>query len=130
VDNVSPDTSPVRDPHTYAVIGAAMEVHRELGCGFLESVYEEALAIELERRSIPYQRQLPLPVRYKGQVLTANFRADFLCYESVLVELKAVVNLTAAEDAQVLNYLKATGIKIGLLFNFAEKSLFYKRYVL
>ena len=114
---------------TYAIIGAAMEVHRILGPGFLESVYEEALAHEFDLRGIPYQRQARLAVRYK-EVVAGEFRADFLVDGKVVVELKAIKALTGGDEAQLLNYLKGTGYRIGLLLNFGGGSLEYKRRVL
>jgi GxxExxY protein len=116
-----------RDPLTYAIIGAAIEVHRELGCGFLEAVYQEALAIEFAARGIPFCRETALPVRYKQQLLATGYRTDFICFESVLVELKAISQLSGIDDAQVLNYLKATGFSVGLLLNFGAPSLQWKR---
>ena len=118
-----------RDPETFAIIGAAMEVHRELGHGFLEAVYQEALAIELTARKIPFQREVPLSVAYKGQKLACSYRADFVCYENVLVELKAISQLTGADEAQVINEMKATGMQRALLINFGAPSLEYKRRV-
>ena len=107
-----------------------MEVHRELGGGFLEAVYQEALDLELQARSIPHQREVELPVFYKGQRLACEYRADFMCFESVVVELKAVTELGRVHEAQVFNYLKATGLEIGLLLNFGRQSLQYKRFIL
>jgi GxxExxY protein len=117
------------DPRTYAIIGAAMEVHRCLGCGFLESVYHEAMAIELLDRGIPYRQEEELQVRYKERMLRSSFRSDFVCYDSVIVELKALTGLSGTEESQVLNYLKATGFEVGLLLNFGTASLQHKRLV-
>ena len=118
-----------RDQQTHAIIGAAMEVHRQLGPGFLEPVYQEALAIELAARAIPFQPQCELHVYYKGQKLTCSYKADFVCYESVIVELKALKAITGVEEAQLLNYLKATRLERGLLVNFGRPSLEFKRFI-
>ena len=118
-----------KDPRTYAIIGAAMEVHRQLGCGFLEAVYQEALEIELKRAGVPAAPQVELPIFYRGQRLQCYYVADFVCYERIIVELKALSRLSGVEDAQVLNYLKATGLEVGLLLNFGTPSLQYKRLV-
>jgi GxxExxY protein len=106
-----------------------MEVHRELGCGFLEAVYQEALYLELATRQIPYQREIKLPIFYKRQKLTCDYRADLICFDSIVVELKALSDLSSIHEAQVINYLKATKYDIGLLINFGAKSLEYKRYI-
>lgn len=106
-----------------------MEVHKTLGSGFLESVYEEALAIEFDLRKVRYERQKGIDVFYKG-LLAKQFICDFLVGEKVLVELKALKAITGIEEAQVLNYLRATGLEVGLLINFGEQSLKYKRLVL
>ena len=106
-----------------------MEVHRELGFGFLEAVYQCALALEFKERDIPFQAEVPLPVRYKGKLLTCGYRADFICYEDFLVETKAIAGLTGADDAQLINELKAIGLQRGLLLNFGAPSLQFKRLV-
>jgi len=118
-----------KDQQTHAVIGAAMEVHRQLGPGFLEAVYQQALAIEFAARAVPFAREVELPVYYKEQRLACSYRADFVCYESVIVELKALQAITGVEDAQLLNYLKATRLERGLLLNFGHPSLEFKRFV-
>jgi GxxExxY protein len=117
------------DPRTYAIIGAAMEVHRHLGCGFLEGVYQEALAIEFTVRGIPFKAQIEMPVFYKAAKLESKYKPDFICFENVIVELKAISETGRIEDAQVLNYLKVSGFEIGLLLNFGKPSLDYKRFI-
>jgi len=119
-----------KDPQTYAIIGAAMEVHRELGKGFSERAYHLALKTELEFRQIPFQSEVELPVHYKGQRLDCHYRADLLCMNSVLVELKAHDGLTDADMSQVINYLKTSDLRRGLLLNFGANSLQFKRVVL
>ena len=118
-----------RDPQTYAIIGAAMEVHRQLGHGFLEAVYQEALALELESLEIPFQREVVLPIRYKGELLQCGYRADFICFKEVIVELKAVSQLTGVDEAQTINELKSTGLHRALLINFGAPRMEYKRLV-
>ena len=113
---------------TEQIIGAAMEVHSHLGSGFLESVYEEAMVVEFGLRGINYERQKTLDVFYKG-IKVKQFTCDLLVNGQVLVELKAIKNLTDIEMAQVLNYLKSTGLRLGLLFNFGAKSLEWKRII-
>ena len=111
---------------TYTIIGAAMEVHKILGPGFLESVYEEALCHELTLRGIPHLRQVPVQVRYKS-VVAGQFRADLLVDDKVVVELKATKGLTEVDEAQLINYLKGTGYRVGLLLNFGTTSLQHQR---
>ncbi len=116
-----------RDPQSGTIIGAAMEVHTLLGQGFLEAVYQEALAHELALRGIPFKREYPIPIRYKNVVLGAPYRADFLCFDDLIVEIKAISSLGGIEEAQLLHYLKATGMRVGLLLNFGAKSLEVRR---
>ncbi|CAN5456874.1 hypothetical protein BH18VER1_BH18VER1_17690 [soil metagenome] len=118
-----------KDPQSHAIIGAAMEVHRDLGHGFLELVYQTALALEFQERGIPYKAEVALPIRYKGKLLTCTYRADFVCFENFIVETKAISKLTSTDDAQLLNELKATGYERGLLLNFGNRSLEFKRVV-
>lgn len=114
----------------YAIAGAAIEVHKELGHGFLEAVYHEALEIELLERRIPFESRKPLKIQYKSKALQKEYVADFVCYGQIVVEIKALPHLSGNETAQVLNYLKATGLKLGLLFNFgSEGRIEWKRLV-
>jgi GxxExxY protein len=113
---------------TRNIIGAAMEVHKVLGAGFVESVYEESLAIEFDLRKIPYERQKPIDILYKGK-LAKHFVCDFLVYDKIIVELKAIKTLSDIEMAQVLSYLKGTGLGLGLLLNFGASSLECKRLI-
>ena len=113
---------------TGEIIGSAMEVHSRLGPGFLESVYEEALAVEFELKKIKYERQKSLPVFYRDMIIK-NFTCDFLVDGQIIVELKALKEIAEIERLQVINYLKASGLEIGLLLNFGGKSLEYKRLI-
>ena len=117
-----------RDEETYAIIGAAMAVHRELGHGFLEAVYQAALEHEFRLQSIPFEREKRLPVSYRGELI-AEYQADFICFGTVIVELKALRKLSGVEEARVINYLKATGLQKGLLLNFGAPGLEHKRLV-
>jgi GxxExxY protein len=115
----------------YAIMGAAMDVQRELGSGFLESVYQEALEMEFTLRQIPFESQKTIKIAYKGETLKKEFIADLVCFGKIIVELKAQDSLSGKEEAQVLNYLKATGIKLGLVINFgSHPKLEWKRLVL
>ena len=115
---------------SFKIIGACIEVHKTLGCGFLEPVYQEALEIEFKNQSIPFEREKELKIYFKGIELRKRYNADFVFYEKIIVEVKALSQLVSDHEAQLLNYLKATGCKLGLLVNFGEKSLRYKRLVL
>ena len=106
-----------------------MTVHRELGCGFLEAVYQDALEKEFQHLNIPYAREVKLPVFYRGEQLNSYYQADFICFDSVIVELKALQRLSGTEEAQVINYLKASNLHRALLVNFGTKSLQHKRLV-
>ena len=106
-----------------------MAVHSELGNGFLEAVYQEALAVEFKHVGIPFVREVELPIRYRGTLLATCYRADFLCYESIVVELKAIECMTSREESQLLNYLNASRKEKGLLLNFGSRSLEFKRMV-
>jgi GxxExxY protein len=111
------------DGQTYGIIGAAFEVHKRLGPGFLEAVYREALSVELAERGIPFSREVDIPVFYKGKELQTGYRSDFVCHASIVVEIKAISKIGDVEMAQVLNYLRATGFQKALLFNFGAQSL-------
>jgi GxxExxY protein len=121
------ETNRKRDPETYAVIGAAMAVHRELGAGFLEDVYHEALMMEMSERNIPFLHEVDLPIFYKGQPMQKVYRTDFVCFDTIIVELKALSEISGREKAQVINYLRASNYDRGLLLNFGSDSLHYTR---
>jgi GxxExxY protein len=112
----------------YQIVGAAMEVSNQLGCGFLEAVYQEALEIELGERRIPNVPQKVIRVSYKGRMLKKEYIADFLCHDQIIVEIKAIKAITGIEEAQLLNYLKATDLPVGLIVNFGSPQLEWKRY--
>jgi len=114
----------------FKIVGAAMEVYNDLGSGFLEAVYQEALEIEFLRQNIPFESQKFLSIEYKGQHLQKSYVADFLLYGKIIVEVKALDRLSGTEEAQVLNYLKATGQRVGVLLNFGNaRELEWKRYI-
>ena len=123
-------TELVYKEESYNIIGSCMEVHKELGPGFLEPVYQEAVAIQFRNDSIPFEKEQELVINYKRIKLQKHYIADFVCFGKIIVELKALNNLNTSHEAQVLNYLKATGYKLGLLVNFGESKLTYKRLVL
>jgi len=114
----------------FQIIGAAIEVHKELGNGFLEAIYQEALQIELTNRNIPFQPQAELVIHYKGNQLHKRYFADLVCYGTIIVELKSLQKISSIEEAQLINYLKATGLKVGLIINFGvHGKLDWKRFV-
>lgn len=105
---------------TYAIHGAIFEVYRVLGCGFLEAVYQKALEVELAQRNIPFESQVDIDIEYKGMKLEQTYRADLVCYDKIILELKAVQNLLPEHEAQLQNYLRATKMRVGLLVNFGH----------
>jgi GxxExxY protein len=114
----------------FNIVGAAIEVHRELGPGFLEAVYQEAFEIELSARSIPFESQKHLHLSYKGSQLQKEYVADLVAYDKIIVELKALESLSGTEESQIINYLKATGLKVGVLINFGSNGrLEWKRFI-
>lgn len=126
-----PDHEVLLKDEVYMIIGAAIEVHRVLGRGFLEAVYQEALGIEFKLRNIPSIAQKQLPIEYKGELLHSIYIADYFCYDQIIVELKALDQLTNKEVSQILNYLKATRLQVGLLVNFGKQGkLEWKRFVM
>ena len=112
---------------SYKIIGAAMEVHRLLGCGFVEPVYQEALEKEFTLRGIPYEREKELTISYKENTLTKTFKADFVCFNKIILELKAVRKLADEHYAQIYNYLRASGLELGILINFGTASIEFER---
>ena len=119
----------IHKEESYQIIGACMEVHKTLGCGFLEPVYQEALSIEFQKQNIPFEKEKILSIIYKDIELEKKYIADFVCFSKIIVELKALSALTSEHESQVINYLKATGFKLSILVNFGEESLKYKRIV-
>lgn len=117
------------EEETYEIIGACMTVHKALGAGFLESVYQEALEKEFTKLGIPFIRHQKLNIIFDGQKLKKYFVADFVCYEKIIVELKATTFLRQDDEKQLLNYLKATSFEVGLLINFGQRSLVWKRLI-
>ncbi len=114
----------------FEIVGAAIEVHRELGPGFLEAVYQEAMEIELHEQEIPFDAQKAMKISYKGNTLRKEYIADLVCFGQVIVELKALCRLSGNEEAQILNYLKTSGLRIGILINFGSHGkLEWKRYI-
>ena len=108
------------EEETFAIRGAVFEVYRELGCGFLEAVYQECLERELRAKGIPFRSQPELMLNYKGQRLQQIYKPDLICYDQIILELKAVKDISPEHKAQVINYLKATNLKLGLLINFGS----------
>ena len=122
--------NPFPDPQTYKIIGAGMAVHSELGCGFLEKVYRLALPFEFGRFEVPFAPEKNLKICYKGRTLAVDYFVDFICFENIVVEVKAQAAIGCADEAQLLNYLKASGMRRGLILNFGATSFQHKRMVL
>ena len=122
--------NPFPDPETYKIIGAGMAVHSELGCGFLEKVYRVALPIEFQRLGVPFLTEKNLKICYKGNLLPVGYFVDFICFDNIVVEVKALNAIGGHEEAQLLNYLKASRMRRGLLLNFGATSFQHKRMVL
>ena len=114
------DTELLFKEESYKIVGACFEVYREKGCGFVEPVYQECMEIELSLQTIPFTAQRPLALEYKGRPLRATYQPDFICYDQIVLELKAVTELADEHRAQVQNYLKASRIRLGLLVNFGH----------
>lgn len=119
----------VLENETYQIIGACLAVHKALGCGFLESVYQEALGKEFDHRNISYQRQQKLKVHFNGQPLDKYFIADFVCFNQIILEIKAATFIHPDNKKQVINYINAVNMPVGLLINFGEASLTWKRFI-
>ena len=126
-----PDGKIILEQEVYEIVGAAMVVYYKVGTGFLEPVYQEMLAIEMEARWIPFVAEEELAIEYKGVTLRKKYRVDFICYGQILIELKSIERLSNIEIAQILNYMKITKMRVGLLINFgARPKLEWKRYVI
>ncbi len=119
-DEIGSNNRLIYEDESYAVIGAAMDVYYRLGCGFAEPVYQEALAYEFGLRNIPFTEQTKLRIEYKDYLLKKGYRADFVCFGKIIVELKAQSALIPVDLAQLLNYMKASKFRVGLLFNFGN----------
>ena len=119
----------VHSEETYKIIGAAMAVHRYFGCGFTEKIYQDALEIEMQSQGIPYQREVPIQACYRGRQLQTQFIPGFVCYNHIVVELKAVKELEDYHRSQAFNYAKVAGLNIALLINFGETSLYHERFI-
>ncbi len=112
----------------YRIVGAAIEVSNNLGCGFLEAVYQEVLGMEFHDSGIPFEAQKPITIRYKNRILDKKYIADFICFGQIIVEIKAIRSITETEEAQLINYLRATKLPLGLIINFGGKKMEWKRY--
>ncbi len=134
--NTNPPSKPnfvenlIYKDEVFAIIGAAIEVHNQLGCGFLEAVYQEAFEVKLKERKIPFEGSKHLQIKYKGTLLNKGYVADLVAYNKIIIELKAIESLTLNDESQLLNYLKATGLELGLLINFGGSKLEWKRRIL
>lgn len=126
-DNIGSPNRYILEDETYAIIGAAMEVYYKLGNGFAEPVYQEALAIEFALRDVAFESQKRLAIDYKGHKLNKGYIADFLCFGQIIVEIKAISQLTPVDWSQIINYLKATQLRVGLLFNFGSSGRLEKK---
>ena len=118
-----------QDPRTFAIIGAAYEVHRVLGAGFLELFYKDALAIEFAERGIPFEREAPCSIEYKGRPLRGHYRIDFICFEQIVLEIKARSTTGPADHAQVISYLASSKLRCALLPNFGAAKLEHRRFI-
>ncbi|MBP3842321.1 MAG: GxxExxY protein [Prevotella sp.] len=128
---VATDTHKVIYPQeSYKIIGCAMKVHSTLGCGFTEKVYQDALSVEFEKQKVPFQREQELNVVYENVILPSTFKPDFICFDKIIVELKAVKELDDMHRSQAYNYAKVAGYKLAILINFGESSLTHERFVI